>query len=142
MAKAKTKVSGDTEPGSTDDNETTDDTTAEDTMFGTEREDDKTVALKKAESAKVGDDGMPEHDSEDLEALKGKRFLHTDPGHAADVEVNPPEAQQNHADWFEGREPNDVVEVSGQRETVEARMARNGQASPERAAGATTLSKG
>ena len=60
-------------------------------------------------------------------------------GRAADVEIDPPEAEQNDADWLEGREPNDVVEVAGQRETVEARMARNGQSSPEKRAGATTL---
>lgn len=55
------------------------------------------------------------------------------------VEVAPKEAEQNGADWTEGRDPLDVVEVSGQRETVEARMARNGQASPQKAVGATTL---
>lgn len=133
-SKAKTKVPGDTPPGTEPGDEAA--TAAE------SRKDDKTVALEHAENAKVGDDGMPEHDENDLAALKGERFLHRDPGHAADVEVAPKEAQQNHADWYEGRDPNDVVEVSGQRETVEARMARNGQQSPEKAAGATTLSHG
>lgn len=60
-------------------------------------------------------------------------------GRAVKVEVDPAEAQENHADWLDGRDPNDVVEVDGQRETAEARMARNGISSPEKAAGATTL---
>lgn len=60
-------------------------------------------------------------------------------GRAVEVEVDPAETQKNHADWLEGREPNDVVEVEGQRETAEARMARNGQSAPEKQAGATTL---
>jgi hypothetical protein len=100
---------------------------------------DNEAALKRAESAKVGDDGMPQHDEYDLAALKGPKGGAVKP---AKVETDPPEAKENGADWFEGRDPNDVVEVSGQRETVEARMARNGQASPEKAAGATTLSHG
>ncbi len=60
-------------------------------------------------------------------------------GRAADVEKDPAEAQENDADWYNGRKPNDVVEVDGQRETVEARMARNGVNSPEARAGATHL---
>lgn len=60
-------------------------------------------------------------------------------GRAVKVETDPAEAEQNHADWLNGRDPNDVVEVEGQRETAEARMARNGVNSPEKAAGATTL---
>lgn len=55
------------------------------------------------------------------------------------VEVAPAEAEQNGANWQENRDPLDVVEVAGQRETVEARMARNGLASPQKAVGATTL---
>lgn len=55
------------------------------------------------------------------------------------VEVAPPEAEENGANWYDGRKPNDVVEVAGQRETVEARMARNGMGAPEKAVGATTL---
>jgi hypothetical protein len=55
------------------------------------------------------------------------------------VEVAPSEAAVNGANWSEGRDPLDVVEVAGQRETVEARMARNGQASPQKRLGATTL---
>lgn len=55
------------------------------------------------------------------------------------VEVAPEEAARNGANWAEGRNPLDVVEVAGQRETVEARMARNGNASPQKAVGATTL---
>lgn len=102
------------------------------------RKSDAAVALDRAVNAEVGDDGMPKHDERDLAILKDSRAV-TPP---ANVEVDPPEAEQNHADWFEGREPNDVVEVAGQRETVEARMARNGQASAEKAAGATTLSHG
>lgn len=43
------------------------------------------------------------------------------------VEVNPPEVEENNADWLNGREPTDVVEVEGQRETASARMARNGR---------------
>lgn len=64
--------------------------------------------------------------------------LTPDIGRKVDIEVNPPEVQENGADWFEGREPNDVVEVEGQRETVEAREARNGVNAPEKQAGATT----
>lgn len=55
------------------------------------------------------------------------------------VEVAPAEAAVNGANWSEDRDPLDVVEVDGQRETVEARMARNGQASPQKRLGATTL---
>lgn len=55
-----------------------------------------------------------------------------------DIDKDPAEAQKNSADWSKGREPNDVVEVEGQRETVEAREARNGVVAPERQAGATT----
>jgi hypothetical protein len=55
------------------------------------------------------------------------------------VEVAPVEAERNGANWADGRDPLDVVEVAGQRETVEARMARNGQASPQKRLGATTL---
>jgi hypothetical protein len=102
------------------------------------RKTDAEAALEKAHNAKVGDDGMPKHDADDLAILKDGSKV-TPP---AEVETDPREAEENHADWFEGREPNDVVEVSGQRETVEARMARNGQASAEKAAGATTLSHG
>lgn len=64
--------------------------------------------------------------------------LTPDIGRKVDIEVNPPEVQKNSADWLEGREPNDVVEVEGQRETVESRMARNGVNSPEKQAGAST----
>lgn len=64
--------------------------------------------------------------------------LTPDIGRKVDIEVDPPEAQENGADWEKGREPNDVVEVEGQRETVEARVARNGVFSPEKQAGATT----
>lgn len=55
-----------------------------------------------------------------------------------DIDKDPAEAQVNSADWLEGRDENDVVEVEGQRETVGARMARNGVTSPEAQAGATT----
>lgn len=55
------------------------------------------------------------------------------------VEVAPEEAARNGANWAEGRNQLDVVEVAGQRETVEAKMARNGNASPQKAVGATTL---
>lgn len=62
---------------------------------------------------------------DDQKALKTQ--LHTnDIGRAANVEVNPPEVQQNDADWLAGRDENAVVEVEGQRETAGARMARNG----------------
>lgn len=64
--------------------------------------------------------------------------LTPDIGRQVDIDKDPAEAQENSADWYEGREPNDVVEVEGQRETVEARMARNGVTSPEAQAGATT----
>lgn len=56
------------------------------------------------------------------------------------VELAPPEAERNGADWSEGRDPLDVVEVDGQRETVEAKMARNGTMSAQKRLGATTLS--
>lgn len=116
-----------------------DETEANKPTMATGRQTDTEAQLEHAENAPTGDDGMPEHTEEDLEALKGPRFQHSDPGHAVDVEVDPKEAGENHADWYEGREPNDVVEVAGQRETVEARMARNGQSAPERAVGASTL---
>jgi hypothetical protein len=64
--------------------------------------------------------------------------LSPDIARKVDIDKDPAEAQENSADWYEGREPNDVVEVEGQRETVEARMARNGVAAPEKQAGATT----
>lgn len=53
------------------------------------------------------------------------------------LEKDPPEAQEQHADWSKGREPTDVVEVEGQRETVEARMARGGV--QKKVPGTTTL---
>lgn len=64
--------------------------------------------------------------------------LTPDIGRKVDIEVNPQEVQENSADWQDGRDPNDVVEVEGQRETVEARMARNGVNAPEKQVGATT----
>lgn len=64
--------------------------------------------------------------------------LVTDIGRQVDIDKDPAEAQENSADWSKGREPTDVVEVEGQRETVEAREARNGVNSPEQQAGATT----
>jgi len=47
-------------------------------------------------------------------------------GRATQVDVNPAEMQENDADWLDGRDPGDVVEVEGQRETAQARMGRNG----------------
>lgn len=55
-----------------------------------------------------------------------------DIGRRTDVEVGPKEAQENGADWTVGRKPTDVVEVEGQRETIEAKMARNGVYAPKK----------
>ncbi len=87
----------------------------------------------KAKSTNDKNDNAPTA-QEDQENLR--KQLTPDAGRKVDIEVNPPEVQEQSADWFEGREPNDVVEVEGQRETVEARMARNGVNAPEKQAGA------
>lgn len=89
----------------------------------------KTAAAKKTTSEPTA-----QGDREQLEAQ-----LTPDIGRRVDIDKDPKQAQENGADWLEGREPNDVVEVEGQRETAEARMARNGVTSPEAQAGATTL---
>lgn len=89
----------------------------------------------KASQERAAKDSAPTA-QEDQEQLR--KQLTPDVGRKVDVEVNPPEVQENSADWQEGREPNDVVEVEGQRETVEARMARNGVNAPEKQVGATT----
>lgn len=65
---------------------------------------------------------------DDRKALEAQ--LVPDTGRREDVDVNPAEVAENDADWAAGRELTDVVEVEGQRETVESRLARNGYAKP------------
>lgn len=77
----------------------------------------------------------------DEQARRGHPGGIEDLGRAVKVDKDPSEAQENDADWEAGRDPKDVVEVEGQRETVEARMARNGVYSPEKQAGAGTKPK-
>jgi len=100
--------------------------------------DDKTKENKPR--AKLRNDSTPtaEGDREQLDASTKAARDRGGRKARADVDINPPEVLKNHADWSEGRKPNDVVEVEGQRETVEARMARNGVYAPEKQAGATT----
>lgn len=64
--------------------------------------------------------------------------LTPDIGRKVDIEKDPADAQKNSTDWLEGRDPNDVIEIEGQRETAESKMARNGVNAPEKQAGATT----
>lgn len=96
-------------------------------------EDSKTTKATKSTAAKSTSEPTVEDDKRQL-----AEQLTPDAGRRVDIDKNPPEAEQNGADWLEGREPNDVVEVEGQRETVESRMARNGVTSPEAQVGATT----
>lgn len=105
----------------------------------TKSKETKTSAKKAASDRIRQTDSAPtvEEDREQLNAANEE--TRNRGGRAVDVEVDPADAQKNHVDWLDGRDPNDVVEVEGQRETVEARMARNGQSAPEKQAGATTL---
>lgn len=94
---------------------------------------------QKATKAKANKETAPTAEEDRAQLNESYDAARDRGGRAVDVEVDPADAQKNGADWLEGREPNDVVEVEGQRETAEARMARNGQSAPEKGAGATTL---
>lgn len=99
--------------------------------------DNKAAAAAKKATAKAGNEPTAQEDRAQLDASYAD--TRDRGGRAAKVDKDPAEVQKNHADWLEGREPNDVVEVEGQRETAEARMARNGITGPEAQAGATHL---
>lgn len=82
--------------------------------------------------------GNPDAPTADDDRKQLEAQLVPDTGRTVKVDKDPAQAQENSADWLDGRDENDVVEVEGQRETAGARMARNGVFAPEKQAGATT----